>query len=356
MRWVATLARGRGIWLLLSSALLAGCSPTSPAPSGPAPLVAERGPIRLEMRLSAETIRIGDTVTASLEATTPPDFELDFADFALPVDAEKIAATDEAMSLDEAGNRHWRMSATFEPTASGEVELPAQTARYRRQTNDAASQPGEWSDLTLAATKLTVQSELSDADQTDQPRAITGILAAPPVRLKPWQIAAITIGVVAAIALLVWLIRMIRRRWNRPAPPIAAELWALHELERLAAVPPRDAEATRSFYYTVSGVVREYIERKFTLRAPEMTTEEFLRSLVSDDRSRELREALNPDQLRPFLEACDAVKYAALRPGAQEAADSVAAARAFVHRSAASYAEFERRRELAAEQPMKGAA
>jgi hypothetical protein len=45
-------------------------------------------------------------------------------------------------------------------------------------------------------------------------------------------------------------------------------------------------------------VVRRYIQRKYGIRAPNMTTEEFL------------REAKPSDELRRFLESADMVKFA----------------------------------------------
>ena len=71
---------------------------------------------------------------------------------------------------------------------------------------------------------------------------------------------------------------------------------------------------------------------RFRLRAPEMTTEEFLTALSRD------RSAVPYDAgaLRSFMEACDLVKYAALEPRAEDAAAALGAARTFVEQSAAA--------------------
>ena len=78
--------------------------------------------------------------------------------------------------------------------------------------------------------------------------------------------------------------------------------------------------------------MRGYIERKFALAAPEMTTEEFLLTLARD------RGALPYDsgRLRDFLEVCDLVKYAAVRPARDDAEQVLGTARAFVHATAAA--------------------
>jgi hypothetical protein len=66
----------------------------------------------------------------------------------------------------------------------------------------------------------------------------------------------------------------------------------------------------RAFAIAVSDAVRVYLEERFTLRAPERTTEEFLRDLQKTS-------ALTPQQkasLAAFLEQCDLVKFARFEP------------------------------------------
>ena len=72
--------------------------------------------------------------------------------------------------------------------------------------------------------------------------------------------------------------------------------------------------------------MRDYLERRYDIRAPELTTEEFLlvasRAAALSDEHRAL--------LSAFLERCDRVKFAGYRPDAEESLASLKAARAFV--------------------------
>src|SRR5439155_17507093 len=80
------------------------------------------------------------------------------------------------------------------------------------------------------------------------------------------------------------------------------------------------------FYTELSGVIRHYVEDRFGLRAPERTTEEFLQELTQ-------RPILSGEQrlaLAHFLEQCDLVKFAQVRPTAGEGQAALHAARAFV--------------------------
>ncbi len=81
-----------------------------------------------------------------------------------------------------------------------------------------------------------------------------------------------------------------------------------------------------AFFTELSSIVRHYIEDRFALRAPEMTTEEFLWSLGREG-------ALDADQrvmLEGFLTACDRVKFARHAATRAEIDDAFALADRFV--------------------------
>lgn len=70
----------------------------------------------------------------------------------------------------------------------------------------------------------------------------------------------------------------------------------------------------REYYFELSYILRRYIEDRFLLRAPEMTTEEFLESLKDSS-------ALSGPQkenLQGFLTGCDMVKFARYSAGREE--------------------------------------
>jgi len=80
-------------------------------------------------------------------------------------------------------------------------------------------------------------------------------------------------------------------------------------------------------YYTeLSDIIRHYIENRFLLRAPEMTTEEFMARVKQ---SPELAQE-HKDLLKVFLSQCDMVKFAKYGPTQLEMVDSFKAAENFV--------------------------
>ena len=77
----------------------------------------------------------------------------------------------------------------------------------------------------------------------------------------------------------------------------------------------------------MSGIVRRFIENASGVRAPEQTTEEFLREISG---TAELFDDLAQQRLKRFLESADLVKFAAFQPAENDVADAYRRAERFV--------------------------
>ena len=145
----------------------------------------------------------------------------------------------------------------------------------------------------------------------------------------PWLRWSLVGG--AALLVLGLLAWYLRRRARRPrpayvAPPMAPHVRALQRLQRLREQAPQTAEEIQAFYVEASAAVREYIEAQFAVRAPEMTTEEFLAAPQT-------ARALQPGHramLSEFLAHCDLVKFARHLPTAGDRERLLDAAARFV--------------------------
>ena len=135
----------------------------------------------------------------------------------------------------------------------------------------------------------------------------------PPIEIHSgWEWLWWTLGALAAfvVASLIW--RQLHRRMTRvsEAPPIPAHVRAKQKLSEALAFISQPKE----FCVLVSDAIRFYLEERFDFRAPERTTEEFLRELGETD-------LLTPEQkesLGNFLESCDLVKFAKYEPRENE--------------------------------------
>ena len=150
-----------------------------------------------------------------------------------------------------------------------------------------------------------------------------------PVSFPPNYLLLAVILILLAVAALFFLIRfLISNRKKRPVPAIAkpAHVAAYEALEALRKKELPQRGRIKEYYYELSDIVRHYIEKRFNVRAPEMTTEEFLYALgSSDDLLKEHRDALNG-----FLHHCDLVKYAKYGPTLVEIDDAFGAAKELI--------------------------
>lgn len=136
-------------------------------------------------------------------------------------------------------------------------------------------------------------------------------------------IALAGLGVGAVAGVITFL--MLRERRVRKSQVSAWEL-AIRRLAELEARGAPDAETADAWFVELSGVVRAYVEGRFWLRAPELTTEEFL----AEARRLAALTADHRELLGSFLERCDRVKFAGWRPEAGESLELLGVARSFV--------------------------
>ena len=134
----------------------------------------------------------------------------------------------------------------------------------------------------------------------------------PPLEISSgwiWVWCAVGLLVLVLAAWIVWR----RRHQIKPlpiVPVVPAHVRAKERLRRALALLSEPGP----FCTEVSSALRIYLEERFTFRAPERTTEEFLEELKATN-------LLLPDQktsLGDFLQRCDLVKFARHEPPESE--------------------------------------
>lgn len=115
------------------------------------------------------------------------------------------------------------------------------------------------------------------------------------------------IGLAIAVALALtwkkWLKPIVRYFKERTLPP---EKRALLEFERLQAQHFLEAGEVKRYFYELTGVVRRYFERAYTLRATRQTTDEFIQQLTQHLPF----DVTTWEPMQNFLQAADVVKFA----------------------------------------------
>jgi hypothetical protein len=131
----------------------------------------------------------------------------------------------------------------------------------------------------------------------------------PPLEIPHgWEWLWWTLGALAVLTLLLLVWRYLHRRMTQVSvePPVPAHVRAKQKLEEALAL----ISQPKPFVVAVSDTSRTYLEERFDFRAPERTTEEFLRELGGTD----LLTGEQKESLGGFLESCDLVKFAKYEP------------------------------------------
>ena len=143
----------------------------------------------------------------------------------------------------------------------------------------------------------------------------------PPVDFpfNPWPFIFLCAGF--AIGFMGFLVYYFLRKFKQKKLLVAAkDPWDIAR-ERLEALKKQDLAAQgnfQEFYVELSDIVRRYMEERFRIRAPEMTTQEFLWSLNNSSQLTNEHKL----SLKDFLFSCDMVKFARYDPTSREAEES----------------------------------
>jgi hypothetical protein len=266
----------------------------------------KRGPLTVELCLDKEILTIAETLNLSIEAVIEEGYELKLPSYGEGADFGGFGLLDYKTPperLGENGRIIYTRSYVLEPFLSGEYYIPALKFRFNGDGE------GETHELVTEEFKITVNSILPEDYDELELKDIAG-----PV-LPPGPRKGVLIGfAVAALAVLAGLwfgIRYLRGRESVSGeivvPPHER---AYAELQALLAQDLVERGLIKEFYTGVSAVLRQYIEDRYGLNAPERTTEEFLMELGEDDILMEEQKQL----LKEFLTHCDLVKFAEFKP------------------------------------------
>ncbi len=289
-----------------------------------------------------ETIRVSNTlgpVTATVLVTPKSPLIGDLMLLTLTVDAKDGAMVTMPRSR-EAFSRFEISDEDEERTAIDGGERLAQT--YQIQTSSSGrlrippmrivffdTRPGEEAsgaerelltdEISIVVRPVLAGDEASAATIRPIRRTLEEHLGPSLARRYWWAFAGGPLLLCSLIAVLLW-------RHRRKAVQVSPYEQASVALSELEAEGLPDEDARDAWYVELSSIVRRYLEGRFALRAPELTTEEFLRIAQRSVRiSTEHKTLLNS-----FLADCDKVKFAGYEPGEEESRSVLAAARRFL--------------------------
>ncbi len=272
------------------------------------------GMVEVTAKADKEKLHIGDRVTLDVAVRAARGYEISFPE--RPVETgDFIFVGSEPIKgwLGKRGGAGHKYIVTINKL--GTQVLPPVSVKYRTRGE------GSWSTSETEGVPLEVVSLLK-GDETD----ILDIKGLARVRWSGWwkYLVAGLLLVTAGIIYSVYRRKMVPAASSveeRSAHEIAYE-----ELSKLRALDLPGEGRINEYYVILSDIVRHYLERRFSVRAPEMTTEEFLDILKKS----KVMENPHKELLKEFLSQCDMVKFAKYGPRPIEVIDSFNAAEKLV--------------------------
>ncbi len=269
----------------------------------------QRGPLTVHVRADKTKMTIAETFLLEFEAAIEPGFEVQMPKVDKVLENFGIVDWDNlGDKLDENNNVVSRYRYRLEPFLSGTFPIPAFTFQFadvnnpEEKTYELTTEP---IDIEVTSLLGKQRAELVIADIED-------VVQMPKKSSYWWLWALGVVGIIAAVSFWLYLRRKRVVEFVRIFKPA-------HEIayDRLRALVKENLVKKgqiKEFYEQISNILRHYIELRFSLKATERTTEEFLIELATT----EVLGVADKADLGEFLKLSDLVKFAKHNPTAEQ--------------------------------------
>jgi hypothetical protein len=282
------------------------------------------GRLRAEWSVAPAEPQLSDTILLTLEIEADTTLHVEMPVFSSMMGELEIAKMTEQTVGVTADRETKRIVLQVIPQRNGITPIWQTTIHYTDQREELREKTYS---LTVPATELEIKSKV-----TPESASLNKISPSPDIfefRSKNLFWIIFFVILVTGLAFL-FLLRFFRK----PATMTPESVLTPQEiaLQRLALLVNSRLYETdvKNFFIELTGIVRWYIEQQTDLRAPELTTEEFLHEITQQW---EHRSALPPElrnRLRLFLESADMVKFAKFQPSQDEIMLGVRRAEEFI--------------------------
>lgn len=271
----------------------------------------------IEMSLSTTSVVLGEAVPLRVTARLPAGVSLALNLERSTTDDFAITKVDDLGVRDSSGTRSQEIDLQIMPLALGRVPIPLfWTATGPQGQAEVAGQPLS---LDVASPPGLAQGEPSLVDIKEPRKARPA--------LWPWLLAAL-------LCLAAWWYYRRRKTTAETAaqapPPDdrPAEIIALDELSKLAASELWPAGRFKDYYFRLTEILRQYMERRYNMPATRLTTSELYRQMRQAELDRPLITLL-----KDIFDRADLVKFAKIAPETDWGEKDLAGARSLVEQT-----------------------
>ena len=317
----------------LIASLQASCSPepgkeTTGSGQGISQTYAQ-DPFTLIQRISKKELTTAEQLEVVLETAVPENTDVEFPSYSASLGDFTLKDTrilpDRMIGSGDTIRVVHQTTYLLEPYLSGTYTIPAMTVIFRDRKNDA-----EVAKLVTEEIQLPVHSLLTPDASEVEIKDIRPPLSLPPDRIQQFLLGGLVLLMTALVIIGFYYWKKLAAQKIPAAVQLRPEEVALQELDRLLSEDLLARGEIKFFHIRISDILRQYIENRFGLKAPERTTEEFLVALSLAKSSENALLSKHRALLSNFLTQCDLVKFAKHEPSIAESEKTVVICREFI--------------------------
>jgi len=279
-------------------------------------IAAQESAPSIKASINRKRIFVGDRIRYRTEIVSRDDIEIEFPQFKdSKIGDCEVKDAGRSVKRSIFGKSSYINWLDITSYYVGKRIVPPIEIKYREKGE------GYWRKLKTGEFIFTVETVLPKGVKLTDVKDIKGVL-------YPFSWTRLLLLILAASIALGVIIKLILKLIFKKKPPKLPHEIALGEIEAASKQFTADSEV-KDYYVRISDAVRRYIEGVFSLKAPEMTTQEFLRSLGDSSKL----QAAHKDLLVTFMEACDLVKFAKYRPARNDIEGVFNTAKQFIEES-----------------------
>lgn len=284
------------LWILLSSLCIAS-----------SPQVTLLGPVTATLTLTPEQPVIGDEIVLEIKVEAEKDVEVLMPEFGEALERYTIVDFVPKQYIAADGQTVLTQRYTLQPFLSGEQSIPPILIEFVDHRPGQPAGPDDYDAYELLTERIDfqVQSVLPDSATAElkPPLGELELRSTTGNRLGWGLITVAVLLLVIAVGGLLFARRARKRVLRRNAYELARQQVDRLIADRQTANPQLSIE---QFYIEISAVIRQYLEYRFEVAAPELTTDEFLQLAAAKSELSSEHQQL----LAEFLNQADRVKFA----------------------------------------------
>lgn len=281
--------------------------------------------------IDREELEITEELTLTIQANAPEEYLLTFPEFGK--DLEQFSIVDyytETPQLNEDQTISYERTFILEPLFAEIYKIPEMEISFEKIADETAKHKIKSEEFEIKV--ILPPKELWDEENFDPDKDLHPTDKLVSVKDKANYHLYIVLFVLIALAIFVYIKK--KKKQVVQEFRIPPHIKAFAELQRLIDEKLLEKQELQLFYLKISAIVRVYIEEQFDIKAPELTTEEFLQILADEDNDSltEYRKLL-----KDFLSHCDMVKFAQYKPDKNEIEKTITACKNFIKQSSTAY-------------------